>query len=202
MKSDATVFIVDDDIAVRDSLALLLGLKGFRARIFANAENLLKAYDATWFGCILADVRMPGMSGLELQTELTMRESDVPVIIMTGYGDVATARIALKAGAIDFLEKPIDDAVLIDVLQSAIDAHGRSRQKAAPAKGTAQLTTREQQVLDLVGSGLSVKQIAEQLGISPRTVEVYKARMTQKLRIREGEAGYVPGSAADGDGPA
>jgi len=202
MKSDATVFIVDDDIAVRDSLALLLGLKGFRARIFANAENLLNAYDATWFGCILADVRMPGMSGLELQTELTMRESDVPVIIMTGYGDVATARIALKAGAIDFLEKPIDDAVLIDVLQSAIDAHGRSRQKAAPAKGTAQLTTREQQVLDLVGSGLSVKQIAEQLGISPRTVEVYKARMTQKLRIREGEAGDPPVPSTDRDGPA
>src|SRR6267154_1458944 len=201
MKSDATVFIVDDDIAVRDSLALLLGLKGFRARIFANAENLLNAYDATWFGCILADVRMPGMSGLELQTELTMRESDVPVIIMTGYGDVATARIALKAGAIDFLEKPIDDAVLIDVLQSAIDAHGRSRQKAVPAKGATQLTTREQQVLDLVGAGLPVKQIALQLGISPRTVEVYKSRMTQKLRISEGDAGYVPGSAADGDEP-
>jgi FixJ family two-component response regulator len=201
MKSDATVFIVDDDIAVRDSLALLLGLKGFRARIFANAENLLTAYDATWFGCILADVRMPGMSGLELQTELIMRESDVPVIIMTGYGDVATARIALKAGAIDFLEKPIDDAVLIDVLQSAIDAHGRARQKAAPARGQVQLTTREQQVLDLVGAGLPVKQIAVQLGISPRTVEVYKSRMAQKLRISEGEAGYIPESAADGDEP-
>jgi FixJ family two-component response regulator len=202
MKSDATVFIVDDDIAVRDSLALLLGLKGFRARIFANAENLLNAYDAAWFGCILADVRMPGMSGLELQTELIMRESDVPVIIMTGYGDVATARIALKAGAIDFMEKPIDDAVLIDVLQSAIDAHGRSRQRAAPAKGTAQLTTREQQVLELVDSGRSVRQIAEQLGISPRTVEVYKSRMTQKLRIREGEACDPPVSSTDRDGPA
>jgi FixJ family two-component response regulator len=200
MISDATVFIVDDDIAVRDSLALLLGLKGFRAQIFANAENLLSAYDAAWFGCILADVRMPGMSGLELQTELLMRGSDVPVIIMTGYGDVATARIALKAGAIDFLEKPVDDAVLIDVLQSAIDAHGRSRQRA-PVKGTAQLTTREQQVLDLVGGGMSVKQIAEQLGISPRTVEVYKARMTQKLRIREGDAGEPRVSSTDGDGP-
>jgi FixJ family two-component response regulator len=201
MKSDATVFIVDDDIAVRDSLALLLGLKGFRARIFANAENLLNAYDASWFGCILADVRMPGMNGLELQTELIKRESDVPVIIMTGYGDVATARIALKAGAIDFLEKPIDDAVLIDVLQSAIDAHGRSRQKAAPAKGATQLTTREQQVLDLVGAGLPVKQIAVQLGISPRTVEVYKSRMTQKLRISEGDAAFAPNSSTDTDGP-
>jgi FixJ family two-component response regulator len=186
---------------VRDSLALLLGLKGFRARIFANAENLLNAYDGSWFGCILADVRMPGMNGLELQTELIKRGSDVPVIVMTGYGDVATARIALKAGAIDFLEKPVDDAVLIDVLQSAIDAHGRSRQKAAPAKGATQLTTREQQVLDLVGAGLPVKQIAMQLGISPRTVEVYKSRMTQKLRISEGDAVFAPSSSTDTDGP-
>ena len=201
MKSDATVFIVDDDIAMRDSLALLLGLKGFRTQIFANAENLLNAYNATWFGCILADVRMPGMSGLELQVELGKRGGDVPVIIMTAYGDVATARGALKAGAVDFLEKPVDDAVLIDVLQSAIDAHGLRRQKAAPAKGTAQLTTREQQVLDLVAAGLNVRQIAEQLGISPRTVEVYKSRMTQKLRIREGDAGYAPVSPSGGDDP-
>jgi FixJ family two-component response regulator len=201
MKPDTTVFIVDDDIAMRDSLALLLGLKGFRTQIFANAENLLNAYNETWFGCILADVRMPGMSGLELQAELNKRGGDVPVIIMTGYGDVATARAALKAGALDFLEKPIDDAVLIDVLQSAIDAHGLHRQKAAPAKGTAQLTTREQQVLDLAAAGLNVRQIAEQLGISPRTVEVYKSRMTQKLRIREGDAGYAAVSPSGGDEP-
>ena len=202
MKSDATVFIVDDDIAMRDSLALLLGLKGFRTQIFANAENLLNAHDATWFGCILADVRMPGMGGLELQAELSKRGGDVPVIIMTAYGDVATARAALKGGAVDFLEKPIDDAVLIDVLQSAIDAHGLHKQKVAPAKGTAQLTIREQEVLDCVGAGLSVRQIANQLGISPRTVEVYKSRMTQKLRIREGEAGYTSVSPRDGDEPA
>ncbi len=202
MKSDATVFIVDDDIAMRDSLALLLGLKGFRTQIFANAEHLLNAHDATWFGCILADVRMPGMSGLELQAELSKRGGDVPVIIMTAYGDVATARAALKGGAVDFLEKPIDDAVLIDVLHSAIDAHGLHKQKAAPAKGTAQLTIREQEVLDRVGAGLNVRQIAKELGISPRTVEVYKSRMTQKLRIREGEAGYASISPGDGDEPA
>jgi FixJ family two-component response regulator len=202
MKSDATVFIVDDDIAMRDSLALLLGLKGFRTQIFANAEDLLKAHDSTWFGCILADVRMPGISGLELQAELRKREGDVPVIVMTAYGDVATARAALKGGAVDFLEKPIDDAVLIDVLQSAIDAHGFSRQKTAPAKGTAQLTIREQEVLDLVSAGLNVRQIAKQLGISPRTVEVYKSRMTQKLRIREGEAGYTSVLPRDSDEPA
>jgi FixJ family two-component response regulator len=188
MSEDATIYIVDDDIAMRDSLSLLLGLKGFRTQIFANAENLLSAYSPTWFGCMLLDVRMPGMNGLELQAELVKRGSDVPVVIMTAYGDVATARTALKAGALDFLEKPVDDAVLIDVLQSAIDSHSASRQKAPSiAKGIARLTTREQQVSDLVGAGLPVRQIAEQLGISPRTVEVYKSRMAQKLRGRDSD---------------
>ncbi|MEP6545835.1 MAG: response regulator [Gammaproteobacteria bacterium] len=187
MNADATIFIVDDDVAMRDSLSLLLGLKGFRTQIFAKAENLLAAYTPKWFGCMLVDVRMPGMSGLELHAELTRRGSDVPVVIMTAYSDVATARSALKAGAADFLEKPIDDDVLIDVLQSAIDAHEALRQTIPVSKGTQQLTTREQQVLDLVAAGLQVKQIAEKLGISPRTVEVYKSRMTQKLRVRDGD---------------
>jgi FixJ family two-component response regulator len=189
MNSDATIFIVDDDIAVRDSLGLLLGLKGFRTQIFANAESVLKAYSPKWFGCMLVDVRMPGMSGLELHAELCNRANDVPVVIMTAYGDVATARIALKAGAADFLEKPIDDAVLIDVLQSAIGAHSALRRGSAPVKGSQQLTTREQQVSDLVAAGHTVKQIATQLGISPRTVEVYKSRMVQKLRVPDGGAG-------------
>ncbi len=194
MNADATIFIVDDDVAMRDSLALLLGLKGFRTQIFAKAENLLTAYSPKWFGCMLVDVRMPGMSGLELHVELTKRGSEVPVVIMTAYSDVATARAALKAGAADFLEKPIDDDVLIDVLQSAIEAHGARRQTMAVAKGTQQLTSREQQVLDLVGNGLHVKQIAEKLGISPRTVEVYKSRMTQKLRVRDVDGGPVANS--------
>jgi FixJ family two-component response regulator len=189
MNSDATVFIVDDDIAMRDSLGLLLGLKGFRTQIFANAENALKAYNPKWFGCLLVDVRMPGMSGLELHTELCKRASDLPVIIMTAFGDVATARIALKAGASDFLEKPIDDAILIDVLQSAIDAHSALRRGSTTVKGSQQLTTREQQVADLAAAGHTVKQIAAQLGISPRTVEVYKSRMVQKLRVQDGDAG-------------
>jgi FixJ family two-component response regulator len=189
MNMDATIFIVDDDMAMRDSLALLLGLKGFRTQFFANAENLLTAYSDKWFGCLLVDVRMPGMSGLELQAELRKRGSDLPLVIITAYGDVATARIALKAGAADFLEKPVDDAVLIDVLRSAIDALAALRQANPGPRGTQQLTTREQQVLDLAAAGLQVKQIAEQLGISPRTVEVYKSRMIQKLRVREADAG-------------
>ena len=189
MNSDATVFIVDDDIAMRDSLALLLGLKGFRTQIFANAENALKAYNTRWFGCMLVDIRMPGISGLELHAELCKRASDLPVVIMTAYGDAATARIALKAGAADFLEKPIDDAVLIDVLQSAVDVHSALRRGSSAGKGTRNLTTRERQVSEFVSAGHTVKQIAAQLGISPRTVEVYKSRMTQKLRVQDGDAG-------------
>jgi len=182
MSADATIYIVDDDIAMRDSLALLLGLKGFRTQIFASAENLLAAYSPNWFGCMLVDVRMPGMDGLQLHAELCRRECAVPIVIMTAYGDVATARGALKAGAEDFLEKPVDDSVLIDVLQTAIDAQAALRQAAPTAVDLPQLTTREQQVLEMVRAGLQVKQIAEKLQISPRTVEVYKSRMSQKLR--------------------
>jgi FixJ family two-component response regulator len=182
MSADATIYIVDDDIAIRDSLALLLGLKGFRTQIFASAENLLAAYNPNWFGCMLVDVRMPGMDGLQLHAELCRRECAVPIVIMTAYGDVATARGALKAGVEDFLEKPVDDSVLIDVLQTAIDAQAALRQTAARPTGLPSLTTREQQVLEMVRAGLQVKQIAEKLQISPRTVEVYKSRMNQKLR--------------------
>jgi FixJ family two-component response regulator len=193
MSADATIYIVDDDIAMRDSLALLLGLKGFRTQIFASAENLLAAYSANWFGCMLIDVRMPGMDGLQLHAELCRRECAVPVVIMTAYGDVATARGALKAGVEDFLEKPVDDSVLIDVLQTAIGAQAALRHAAARATGLPQLTTREQQVLDMVRAGMQVKQIAEKLQISPRTVEVYKSRMNHKLRSLEDD----PASSSD-----
>ena len=192
MIADATIYIVDDDIAMRDSLALLLGLKGFRTQIFASAENLLAAYNPNWFGCMLVDVRMPGMDGLQLHAELCRRECAIPVVIMTAYGDVATARGALKAGVEDFLEKPVDDSVLIDVLQTAIDAQAALRQ-AVPRAKAPQLTTREQQVLDMVREGLHVKQIAEKLQISPRTVEVYKSRMNQKLRTFDDD----PASSSD-----
>jgi FixJ family two-component response regulator len=193
MSADATIYIVDDDIAMRDSLALLLGLKGFRTQIFASAENLLAAYSPNWFGCMLVDLRMLGMDGLQLQAELCRRECGVPVVIMTAYGDVATARAALKAGAEDFLEKPFDDSVLIDVLQSALDAQAPLRQSAPRAKEVPQLTTREQQVADMARAGLQVKQIAAKLNISPRTVEVYKSRMSQKLRGLEDD----PASSSD-----
>src|ERR1700680_4341256 len=131
MNANATIYIVDDDAAMRDSLALLLGLKGFRTQIFANAENALSAYSADWFGCMLVDIRMPVMSGLELHEELSKRGCGVPVVIMTAYGDVATVRAALKAGAADFMEKPIDDDVLIDVLRTGIESHAARLQTAS-----------------------------------------------------------------------
>ena len=118
---DATVFLVDDDPSVRDSLSLLLSLKGLHTRIYASAERLLETYDPGWRGCVLTDLKMPGMSGIELQQALAARGARLPVVVLTAHGDVATTRLALKAGAFDFLEKPGDDAVLLDVLLNAIE---------------------------------------------------------------------------------
>jgi FixJ family two-component response regulator len=182
---DHTVFIVDDDASVRDSLNLLLGLRGYRTQTFANAETFLKAYSPAWTGCILLDIRMPGMNGLELYAELRRRACAVPVVIITAYGDVATARAALKVGAADFLEKPVDDALLIDVLRNALDSE-EARAEAAARGRTAErpraFTMREQQVMDLTAQGLPARKIAETLGISPRTVEVYRSRIAHKVR--------------------
>ncbi|MGH8263480.1 MAG: response regulator transcription factor [Steroidobacteraceae bacterium] len=187
MPPEPTIYIVDDDASMRDSLALLLGLRGFRTQIFANGEDVLNAYKKEWFGCLLADVRMPGMLGTALQAEFNQRGHDLPIVVITAYADVATARTAFKAGAIDFLEKPIDDDVLIDVLRRAIDVHSERRRAVAPAsvagaQSAHLLTAREQEVSDLASQGLSIREIAEKLGISPRTVEVYKSRVSQKMR--------------------
>ena len=147
--NDATVFLVDDDPSVRDSLSLLLSLKGLRTRVYASAESLLATYEPEWRGCVLTDLKMPGLTGIELQQALAERGSTLPVVVLTAHGDVATTRQALKAGAFDFLEKPVDDDVLL-----------------------------------LIAEGLQNREIGERLGISPRTVEVYKARMMEKLQCR------------------
>ena len=187
---DPTIFIVDDDASVRDSLGLLLGLKGFRTQIFANAETFLGAYNPEWSGCILLDLRMPGMTGLELHAELRKRSCEAPVVIITAYGDVATARAALKAGAADFLEKPVDDDLLIDVLRSVLSVaeERRAQPRQRDAGGARGFTPRERQVMAMSDEGLPARKIAENLGISPRTVEVYRSRIVQKIR-REPPAG-------------
>jgi two-component system, LuxR family, response regulator FixJ len=183
-----TVFIVDDDAAVRDSLAMLLELKGHAVRTFAGADAFLAEYRPEWPGCLVLDLRMPGMSGLELQAELARRGVGLPVVIVTAHGDVAAARTALKGGAIDFIEKPIDDEALVRAIADALDRDARSRTRAqadaSTAERLARLTGREREVLELVAAGRHNREIAVDLGISPRTVEVYKARLMEKLQVR------------------
>jgi two-component system response regulator FixJ len=185
--TEQTVFIVEDDAAVRDSLGLLLGLKGYRTQSFGCAEDFLRVYQPTWAGCLLLDIRMPGMSGLELQHALRQQSLALPIIIMTAHGDVATVRTTLKAGAVDFLEKPVDPDALLTAIRSALDADAAQRRAARDAEGTQQrlsvLTARERQVMELVAKGRHNREIAATLGISPRTVEVHKARVMEKLQV-------------------
>jgi FixJ family two-component response regulator len=185
MDEHDTVFLIDDDPGVRDSLTLLLSLKGIRTQPFANAESFIDTYRPEWRGCVLTDLRMPGMTGLELQMALRERHIDVPVVVLTAHGDVATARAALKNGAFDFLEKPIDDAMLLDVLRNALrvdrDRGGAAAALAAKRRRSERLTQREREILVLIAAGHQNREIAAQLGISPRTVEVHKARVMEKL---------------------
>ncbi|MCZ8130909.1 MAG: response regulator [Steroidobacteraceae bacterium] len=185
---DATIFLVDDDASIRDSLALLLSLRGLRTQLFANAEAFLATYRPEWRGVLLTDLRMPGLSGLELYAQLRAKGCDLPVVVLTAHGDVATTRAAMKAGAFDFLEKPVDEDVLIDVLTNAIreDAsrHAVANAATAARDRLQRLTPREAEVLRLLADGLQHREVAERLSISPRTVEVYKARMMEKLQCR------------------
>lgn len=185
---EPTVFVVDDDASIRDALGLLISLKGLRPSVFSSAQEFLAEYDLQWRGCLLTDLQMPGMSGLDLQATLQARGSVLPVVVLTAHGDVATTRAALKSGAVDFLEKPVDDDVLIDVLRNAIridaERHREHTQRAETLTRLARLTPRERDVLVLLADGLQHRKIAELLAISPRTVEVYKARMMEKLQCR------------------
>lgn len=187
MSEILTVFIVDDDPSVRDALSLLLGIHDYRVAVFGDAESFLKAYKKEWRGCVLLDIRMPGMDGLTLQKHLAGLGSELPVIIMTGHGDVASAREAFRALAVDFLEKPIDHKKL---LASIADAFSRQQAKLVAAMNQGQverllstLTPRELEVMDRVVAGRHNREIAAELGISPRTVEVHKARMMDKLGV-------------------
>ncbi|HYL03195.1 MAG TPA: response regulator [Steroidobacteraceae bacterium] len=188
MDEDGTVFVIDDDPGVRDALSLLLSLKGLRTQAFANAESFLDAYRPERTGCVLTDLRMPGMTGLELQAALRERRLEVPVVVLTAHGDVATARAALKNGAFDFIEKPVDDAMLLDVLKHALRVD-RERRAATTARSAAdrrmeRLTEREREILALIAAGHQNRDVAARLGISPRTVEVHKARIMEKLECR------------------
>ena len=186
--NDATVFLIDDDASVRDSLSLLLSLHGMRTLPFASAETFLETYRPEWRGCVLTDLQMPKMSGLELQHELHERGISLPVVVLTAHGDVQTTRLAMKSGAFDFLEKPADSEILLEVLKNAIHEdtlrHDALRTEHVARSRVERLTPRERDVLKLLVEGLSQREIAGRLEISPRTVEVYKARMMEKLQVR------------------
>ena len=181
----ATVFVVDDDPALRRSMRWLIESVGLRVQTFASAKMFLEMYDASVPGCVVLDVRMPGMSGLELQEQLRERQIDIPVIIVTGYGDVPMAVRAMKGGAVDFIEKPASDQVLLDHIHQAIsrDAQNfRARIAAREIKKRSQtLTNRERQVMEMVVAGLSSKEIAAQLAISFKTVEAHRANIMKKM---------------------
>ena len=188
MTTDATVFIIDDDQEVRQALALLFESVGLATECHPSADAFLAAFDPERPGCLVLDVRMPGMSGLELQARLAAERLHPPVIIITGHGDVPMAVRAVQAGAVDFLEKPFNDQALLDSVHRALEIDARQRGQARQLdeirRRLASLTPREQEVMKLVVSGLRNKMIAAELKVSQSTVEAHPARVMEKMGAR------------------
>ena len=180
-----TVYVVDDDEAVRDSLQWLLEGKDYRVRCFDSAETFLSRYDAREVACLIVDIRMGGMSGLELQDKLIERKSPLPVVFITGHGDVPMAVDTMKKGAMDFIQKPFKEEELVSLvermLDQARDSFNDSQTAANRDALMAKLTTREAQVLERIVAGRLNKQIADDLGISIKTVEAHRANIMEKL---------------------
>ena len=181
---NTSVFVVDDDPAVRDSLTLLLEQEEIRVEIFASAESFLAGYRPVPNSCAIVDIRMTGMDGMQLQAELSRRNIKLPLIFLTGHGDIPMSVRAVKAGAIDFLTKPVTGAVLLASVQAAIlESQRQGAQAEQNQTATAlihSLTEREREVMALAADGLTNKEIARRLGISHRTVEIHKARIMHK----------------------
>lgn len=181
-----TVHLIDDDQAVRDSLALLIGTVGLRVMPWSDPQSFLCDFDRDAIGAIVLDVRMPGISGLSVLDTLVAQGVDQPVIMLTGHGTVDMCRRAFKAGAAEFLEKPVNDEALLEALQHAVRQHVRSRQHheadRAARERYAQLSEREREVLGLIVEGLTNKEIGRALGLSPRTVETHRANLFGKLQ--------------------
>lgn len=180
------IHIVDDDDAVRDSLVRLIGSVGLRAQAWPDALQFLGAFEREAIGAIVLDLRMPGLGGLAVLERLMAEGVDQPVVMLTGHGTVEQCRRAFKAGAAEFLEKPVDDQLLIDTLQQAVRTHVRSRERHRAGREAreryAQLTEREREVLGLIVAGLTNKEIGRALGLSPRTVETHRANLFAKLQ--------------------
>ena len=204
--TDEMVFVVDDDADVRDSLCALLESAGVAAEAYDSARAFLDAYQPERPGCLIADIRMPDMDGLELQEELNRRSGALPVIVVTGHADVPLAVRAMKAGAVDLIEKPYDDALLLASVRRALARAQSVREQVAVADAAkariANLSARERQVLDLLVAGQPNKIIAYELDISPRTVEIHRAHVMEKMEakslsdlVRAAIAAGIPGAS-------
>lgn len=183
-----SVYIVDDDSAVRDSLSMLLKSVGIRSQAFASGDEFLEVFDTTWVGCILLDIRMPGVSGMEVQRRLKEQDCSLPIIFITGHGDIPMAVEAMHLGASDFVQKPFHDQELLDRIQLALNEN-REQQDEISLKRSAReryatLTPRETEVMNAVVLGHANKVIAMDLSLSQRTVEIHRARVMEKMRVR------------------
>lgn len=201
------VFVIDDDAAVRDALSVHLDLAGLPVRSFASAREFLAAADPDQGGCAVIDIRMPDLDGLSLQQEMVRRGLTLPVIIVTGHGDVGAAVTAFRAGAVDFLQKPFDEDMLIERIREAIERDRRARRLSLEVSEIRNrfnlLSPREQEVMDLVAQGHSNKVIAIRLDIGVRTVETHRAKVLEKMEVRSApELARMKMRLDEGGGPA
>lgn len=186
--TNSIVYIVDDDQAIRHAMGLLLKSVGLQHQVFASADEFLETHTGNNDGCLVLDIRMPGLSGLELQQKLTEMDSSLPIIFITGHGDIPMAVDAIQKGAFDFIQKPFRDQELLDRISEALST-ARKREVEREHKTDVQdriatLTNREHEVLDLVVTGKPNKIIAHELGVSQRTIEIHRARVMEKMRAK------------------
>lgn len=188
MTSDSTVFIVDDDQAMAESLAWMINSVGFKTQVYSNAQDFLNDYRAEQHGCLILDVRMPEISGPELQEKLLQKKMNIPIIFISGHGDIPLAVRVMKAGAIDFLAKPFNDQVLLEVINKAIRIDKENRQKALFSSEVAQradqLTPREHEIMCKIVVGKLNKVISSELDISLKTVEAHRSNIMKKLQVK------------------
>lgn len=186
MDPEAIVFVVDDDPSVRRSLKRLIRSAGFTVESFASAQAFLERPRPDIPGCLVLDIHMPGVSGLDLQEELAAAKVNLPIIFLTGYGTVPASVRAMKAGALDFLEKPVDDGALIDAIRQAVERNGRARREQAEIREiqgrVESLSPREREVLSLLLTGMLNKQIAFELGTTEKTIKVHRGRIMEKMQ--------------------
>jgi FixJ family two-component response regulator len=184
MPAARTVYVVDDDEALRDALGMLFRTAGLKVELYASAVEFLERAKPAMPGCLVLDIRMPGLSGTALQEELAARGSALPIIFISGHGDIPMAVEAVKKGAYDFIEKPFDDYQLLCQVLNALEHAGEQREQRGGPERLAQLSEREREVLDLVLAGKPNRQVAAELFISVKTVEFHRARIMQKLEVR------------------